>query len=630
MSDQISFEDFRNEWLEDITKGNLSTVALGNNFSRKLITQWLDLDESSDDVVYCDGSGDGGIDIACLQRSENGDEISEEGDTWYLIQSKFGSAFSGTGTLLLEAQKVIDTLDGQRTNLSSLAQSLLERLLAFRAKASDHDKLILVFATEEPLNDEQKRAIDDIRVLGQARLGSLFDAEAVSIATIYNRNLEDKNTSSRIHIPIKAQLVLSDEELLVGSVKLTDLYAFLKSYKSATGDIDQLYERNVRRFLGMRGKVNKAIRNTLENEPEKFGLYNNGITFVVEDFKSLPDNSFELIEPYIVNGCQTTRTAWEVIFKKLESGGTGTNPIIEQWIARLEKGMVIIKIVKVGSQGESMLEKITRYTNSQNAVREKDFIALTSDFQKWEKQMAEKYDIFLEIQRGGWDSQKALQRQNPNKRQFSQWVNAFDLIKVFGSGWLGEPGIAFGKNPPFLPNGSVFKRIVNNVDHATSFGVDDLYAAYLLYNEANEYQFGRGAKENSRRQTRFLFYMVAIELLKYTMTNAQIERTNSNITQSLLKVFQNDNQAKKHLLDTAIQVIDEYLTQGSEDSVFEEPTFAEHGGDLNAYLKWEQIGKSSESSPKFRSMLNVYQRTMKRKIDDQPSPFEIILGAINV
>ena len=36
--------------------------------------------------------------------------------------------------------------------------------------------------------------------------------------------------------------------------------------------------------------------------------------------------------------------------------------------------------------------------------REKDFIALTSDFKTWSRHMADKYDLYLEIQRGGWES----------------------------------------------------------------------------------------------------------------------------------------------------------------------------------------------------------------------------------
>ena len=81
----------------------------------------------------------------------------------------------------------------------------------------------------------------------------------------------------------------------------------------------------------------------------------------------------------------------------------------------------------------------------------------------------------------GGDSQKALQNTNPYTKQFVKHANAADLIRVYGAGWLAEAGMAFGKNPPFLPDGSVFKRIVNGSEtDGGPFGVVDLYSAYLL------------------------------------------------------------------------------------------------------------------------------------------------------
>ncbi|MEO8661619.1 MAG: AIPR family protein [Bryobacteraceae bacterium] len=88
---------------------------------------------------------------------------------------------------------------------------------------------------------------------------------------------------------------------------------------------------------------------------------------------------------------------------------------------------------------------MTRYTNSQNAVKEKDFIALTPDFRTWKREMEAKYDVFLEIQRGAWDSQQALQKQRQDVKRFTRMCNAFDLLKAYGSGWLGEAGTAFSK-----------------------------------------------------------------------------------------------------------------------------------------------------------------------------------------
>ena len=55
------------------------------------------------------------------------------------------------------------------------------------------------------------------------------------------------------------------------------------AYRGKTGILDQLYEKNVRQFLGSRRKTNRRIADTLRENPELFGLYNNGITIVVSD-----------------------------------------------------------------------------------------------------------------------------------------------------------------------------------------------------------------------------------------------------------------------------------------------------------------------------------------------------------
>src|SRR5207249_3212916 len=162
--------------------------------------------------------------------------------------------------------------------------------------------------------------------------------------------------------------------------------------------------------------------------------------------KQRDDSTYELIEPYVVNGCQTTRTIWEVFQQKLYSRTRPTAYDLDRWQEKAIEGVVVTKIVRVGRGGDSLLQNITRYTNSQNAVSEKDFITLEDDFRRWSREMAEEYGIFLEIQRGGWESRQALQDQNPSVRHFTESINAFDLLKTYGSGWLREAGTAFGRN----------------------------------------------------------------------------------------------------------------------------------------------------------------------------------------
>ena len=625
MTTQTDFPQYLIEWLTSVQDGSPSTTELGHRFGRKIITQWLDLNENIDELIYCDGAGDGGIDLAYLQRADIADddtpEKPTEGHVWYLVQSKYGTAFQGTNTLLEESQKVIDTLDGRRNNLSSLAQGLQNQLSVFRQQAGELDRLVLVFATETPLTEPQKRVLTDIRAMGRNRLGPLFDVEAVSVATIFQR-IQEGETVSPITLPITAQLSVSGRDLLVGAVSLLSLYDFLKTYRTQSGDLDQLYEKNVRRFLGNRGKVNKNMQQTLQKNPEQFGLFNNGITIVVQDFEQEGPQVL-LTEPFVVNGCQTTRTIWEVFHQRLEAGGTGTSLEQQNWRKKAEQGAVVTKIVKVGAAGDTLLQDITRYTNSQNAVREKDFLALTSDFKQIARQMAEQYGVFLETQRGGWDSQSAYQRQHPGTRQFTEHTNAFDLLKVYGAGWLGEPGTAYGRNAAFLPNGTVFKRIINTEDTLT---VDDFYAAFRVQKSADTYRFGRGA-ETARRQTRFLFYMILLDILKGIMSLANIPTMPKNTTTALLALYEAPSPDPiLALTDTAIEAVDEYMSSGSDESIFREPAFLNaFNNDLNGYLKWEKLGKDDSTSPMLKALLAICKQSMKR---GTPSPRDLILNVI--
>jgi hypothetical protein len=297
---------------------------------------------------------------------------------------------------------------------------------------------------------------------------------------------------------------------------------------------------------------------------------------------------------------------------------------LEEWQAKAEEGVVVAKIVRVGEdEGERLLHDITRYTNSQNAVKEKDFVTLDQGFQSWKRQMAERYNVFLEVQRGGWDSRRALQKQNPTVHQFTKYANAFDLLKVYGAGWLREPGTAFGSNAAFAPGGSVYRAIV---EESEGFGVDALYAAYVLQESANDFDFGRGSRKLSRRQTRFLYYMVALDLLRDVMIRSNMPAAPLNITQSMLKLsLLEAAPAAQALFESAVSVIDEYFTQGEEDSVFTEPAFKERfNNDLNSFLKWDKLGKG-ESTPSLASLMAVNKRTMGR---GTPSPREIIAGTI--
>ena len=602
--DRPTYEQFREEWLKEIEDADLAPLKKGIRFGTKLVSQWLDVTTDDDDFVICDGSGDGGIDIAYLQRADRSadeqgkDPDTIEGDTWYIVQSKYGSAFTGSDTILKEGNKVLSTLQGNSQNLSDVSRQLLEKISQFRLQASDADRIVLVFATTDPINQQDREELENIKVIGRERVIPTFDVEDISLRTIWEA--QDEVEQPKLSVPLYGQFVEQSSGLLVGTVPLPQLFEFLASYRKKTGNLDQIYDMNVRKFLGNRRKINKGIATTLKENPEKFGLYNNGITIVVSSYERKPDDStsYSMNDPYIVNGCQTTKTIWEVLDGKFNAGGTGSDKSVESWHERVRRGGVVTKIV---TSNEADLPDITRFTNSQNSVREQDFIALHSGFQRWAAEMAQDYRIFLEIQRGGTESRKAWEKQHSKTGSFDDYVNAFDLVKVYGAGWLGFPGLAYSKNPPFLPGGSVYEKMVSRESTEPTFGARDLYAAYKVKCAADEIGFGRNVNPSSRRQSRFLFYHVVMRLLhNIILLTPELQQPGvppSSLTEAIIKIGASGAKAQFEMLcKSAVALIDQYLTQGNNNSAYNEKSYKDdHGGDLNAFIKSEKLGSEAYS-----------------------------------
>jgi hypothetical protein len=189
--------------------------------------------------------------------------------------------------------------------------------------------------------------------------------------------------------------------------------------------------------------------------------------------------------------------------------------------------------------------------------------------------------------------------------------------------------MAFGKNPPFLPDSSVFKRIVSGIEaDGGPFGIVDLYSAFLLQQATGVYGFGRGAEKQARRQTRFLFYMVVLELLKDVLSRESMPVDLRSVSTAMKNVLENAG-ARTALLDQAVEVIDRYFTQGGDDSVFAEPAYVNSfNTDLNAFLKWERLGKSDADTPRLHSGLAINKSVMGRPVAGQPSPRKTILAAL--
>ena len=632
MDNKVDYQAFKEHWFSERFDGTESSLLKGRKFAEEIVRQWFD--NSDLELIICDGSKDGGIDIAFLIGAD-AEENQQEGDIWYVVQGKFGTAFAGRETLRAEGLKVIETIEGKTKSLNKEAKKALEHLQAFREQASEDDKIILLFLTEDNLDDSEQHTISNLRLIGQQKLGNIFEIEHISLEKLFNR-IGNREINSEQYFELKADLIRTQQNLLsnnlfIGSVSLENLYRFLVNFEKRTGDIDQLYEKNVRRYLGGRGKINKGMKATLLESPENFGLYNNGITIVVNDFVNTKGN-YCLKNPYIVNGCQTSRTIWEVLRIKLDSGGSDKKKAgFNQWYQKLQCGYVVLKIIKVEYEEDKVLENIIRYTNSQNVIKEKDFLALNQRCLHWKQEMEHKYHIFLEVQRGEIDEKKTAQKQKPNSKGFAatEFANLTDLIKIYSAGWLKEAGAAYNSAAPFNPDGSIFNKIIQeDKESGGKFGADDLYAAYLLHGAIKNAEFlsRSRSKPDTRKSTHYLFILVVLELLRSIFKQENIDSNHRILSLALAKIL-NDSETKDILVDTALTVIDDYFNEnGNENTINQEKIYLEKYHSRNYFLKWKDLYRNSDDTPILRNHIETAKKALRLQKKYYQAIVELLRG----
>lgn len=120
----------------------------------------------------------------------------------------------------------------------------------------------------------------------------------------------------------------------------------------------QLFEENVRHFLGSENPVNAQIAETLNDVAShtRFPVLNNGVTLVSPDVR-VQGTTLHISNFQIVNGCQTSH----VLF---ENRDVLTDDL-----------MLTLKVVE--TTDEDVFSELVRATNSQSKIEESQFLSLS-------------------------------------------------------------------------------------------------------------------------------------------------------------------------------------------------------------------------------------------------------------
>ena len=171
----------------------------------------------------------------------------------------------------------------------------------------------------------------------------------------------------------KMTLALDARYVLLPVVTMYRMYVDAQKHKYS------LFDENIREYLGANGATNKKIRNTLLDSQDRsnFFFYNNGVTMLVEDMTGATMKGgvkvFDVSNPQIVNGCQTVSTIYDAL-SGLDQQTLGTE---------FSNTFVMVKILKIPANNGSLsalYRHIVEYNNSQNAINDKNFIAVKDVF----------------------------------------------------------------------------------------------------------------------------------------------------------------------------------------------------------------------------------------------------------
>jgi hypothetical protein len=206
----------------------------------------------------------------------------------------------------------------------------------------------------------------------------------------------------------------------------------------------RLLEANVRSFLSVKGKgVNAGIQNTLRSAPERFMAYNNGIVIVADEVRlskmeqGTPGISW-IKGLQIVNGGQTTAS---IYFTKKKYPDSDLSSV------RVPAKIIVMR-VQDSAKEEALVSDISRFANSQNAIRQSDLSANKPFHVEIEKLSRTVYcpdgvgQWFYERAAGSYNTLlaregttpaklKALKEGTPNARRITKtdlakYINAWD------------------------------------------------------------------------------------------------------------------------------------------------------------------------------------------------------------
>lgn len=542
--------------IKEYAEAAQNEVEKGHNFLQWVLTRVFEATEDDATDAIIDGANDLGID-AYLPVDFSEDKI-------YLFQSKYGTSHS------------------------------LEAIIKFREdvrnlESKDISKMRPELAHLVTMIKERSLKVECIYVTDQKIEGSTLDSVEIYDIDVIIQKLWDRIKKPAVgkKAAIRLECKLRYQNTLLGILKLRELTNFV------TRNREYVFESNIRQWMQFKTTVNKGLRETLQESPNKFFYYNNGITIVVSDFQELEDNSIMLYSPQIVNGAQTSNSVLDHAKRTHNLDGS-----------------ITVTIIKAADELDQ--NNITKYRNSQNAVRGKDLVSLM-DFHKSIKSQMENLHYFYEIQAGSFDTKtKSQQSEFVGDILYNKYlpdshkkvIVAKDAIQAFVAGIEQRPTESYSSPAQFLPRGSKYDEIFNEK-------LKDDYRLLLYPFLVKEYakkilNYGKKGGHKTKRYATLFFVATYFKILY-----ERILFSNDDFKEDISKLEPIFKSTK--LNQRILKLTDTIVTKFLEDTVVDdEMTAANTYHNFFSHHVWQD------------SMIRVIEKKIKQEEEEINSIYKVV------
>ena len=242
-----------------------------------------------------------------------------------------------------------------------------------------------------------------------------------------NNNFQGEIEVSNKESILNANLNLKEKNKKIsGRYMIVPVESIYKLYQSAKAENYAIFDKNIREYLGNKGAINKKIYDTLKNdEKSNFLFYNNGITIICDKVLQIKETKFKLVNPQIVNGCQTVNSIYEAL--------NSFDDDSEELSSEYAKTFIMIKVLEIDSKNEEeeeLYKNIVRYNNSQNAIDERIFNEDLSIFKRLFSEFIKKGFLLLIKQSDKHQFKEEYKNNLRLKDLASKRMEKFQLSKV--------------------------------------------------------------------------------------------------------------------------------------------------------------------------------------------------------